>query len=47
MSELTEMIKECDMLIEEMDWLEDITKEWHKFFENSVEWGDFYGNAVE
>lgn len=38
MNELRTMIEECDELIEEMDWLEDITKEWHKFFESTIEW---------
>ena len=37
MNELQEMIEFCEFLIREMDWLEDVAKEW----------GDTYGNAVE
>ena len=46
MNDVSAIVEWCNELIEEMDWLENITKEWHKFFENSVEWGDTYGNAV-
>ena len=38
MSDVTEMIEFCEFLIREMDWAEETAKDWHKFFESTIEW---------